>query len=703
MNTTKANPIQHFITFSYQGHELIINQIDDHVENFKYQISYKSLIGYINLNIIPSNRSVRFDGYAPFNDISVHAFDPLCAYGNLPGGFYKRESKRPMKDEDKLLSRLIGRTLKPTTNKMIDFNAMLHLEILSNKQEDNPVGPMATAAAIIAYRHGITTTIPYTISFALENNIGDTLLINQRSNNVFHTIFTASFCSDGAEPHLVAISGSSRGIKYQNFDSLLQSIYRNNVAQDLEKLWGNSVIKSLKAQRQAEFAELNIAYQSDYKQIQDLFSERLREFIAEKVASQQLDPKFKFEFLADISTEQFEQNCRSSLIPKMVSAYISSALMVPKRIPTNTFPEGRGNLDIRENLLYFIAANTNNSVITALYDRETTKTLITVILSEGATGQLCDKSVGTVTHNFLVNYQMAKHNFSVTDAHDTKMSRRELGHGEFVRKALGRVLTCDLENMVLSLNSNVICCDGSTSLATATAGGEILYKMGLIQEPVAGISVSFVEHESSNKLYLILDMKEIEDHISTMDFKVIGSASLIHGIQMDSDSLNVIPFSRINEVLINSQTGMKVVLSSIKSSNFPAVTMQKTGQSFSVDVDMMGIIIGKAGKNINYLTEKYNVKIKLDKISGLCAISGEEQSSINCMNEIKTSLNKPKEGTVYVGIAGEQDKRRGEQAFQLVNSFWICYVKGSNITRNAQIEIKITDAKGRFIMGTLLK
>jgi polyribonucleotide nucleotidyltransferase len=176
--------------------------------------------------------------------------------------------------------------------------------------------------------------------------------------------------------------------------------------------------------------------------------------------------------------------------------------------------------------------------------------------------------------------------FATQEGRKKPLSRRELGHSELIRTAFSQVVDRDL---IIRIVSETLSADGSSSMAAVCAASACLFKMNLINLPIAGISIGF-----SDKI--LVDLSAEEDRYSIMDCKIVGDGNNICTIQMDCKKR--VPFSIFFKALSASKKPIKSIIKQIQS-----IQRENHYMFTNIDRDKIGYVIGKAGatkKNICY-------------------------------------------------------------------------------------------------------
>jgi polyribonucleotide nucleotidyltransferase len=198
--------------------------------------------------------------------------------------------------------------------------------------------------------------------------------------------------------------------------------------------------------------------------------------------------------------------------------------------------------------------------------------------------------------------------------------------------------------------SEILESNGSSSMATVCASSLSLMDAGVpIKGPVAGIALGLVTEDENYRI--LTDIAGIEDHYGDMDFKVAGTKDGITAIQLDV-KISGIGFEVIEQTLTQAKEARSIILEKMKEAlSLPRQTVSEYApkiESFKVDPDRIGAIIGPGGKFIRRLTHEYNVTIDIDDETATVSVVAENQENLD--RAVKQIINMTKDievGDVY--------------------------------------------------------
>jgi len=297
-----------------------------------------------------------------------------------------------------------------------------------------------------------------------------------------------------------------------------------------------------------------------------------------------------------------------------------------KVLETKKRPDGRGLKDIRPlfaeiNILPRIHGS-------ALFMRGLTHILSTVTLAEPGEELWLRDIEYEGTKRFIHHYNFPS--FSTGEVGSKKKpSRREIGHGELVEKAL-RNLIPPQETFPYTIRvvSEVLSSNGSTSMGSVCASSLALMSAGVpIKTHAAGISIGMV-YESDENYELLTDIQGPEDFFGAMDFKIAGTEKGLTAIQLDVkiEGLNLKQIKesleRAREARIYLLNFMKGIIEKPKEISIYAPRIE----AMKVDPLKIGLIIGTGGRTINEIIAATNVKIDIHP-DGTLYIIGDKNSN----------------------------------------------------------------------------
>jgi polyribonucleotide nucleotidyltransferase len=232
-------------------------------------------------------------------------------------------------------------------------------------------------------------------------------------------------------------------------------------------------------------------------------------------------------------------------------------------------------------------------------------------------------------------------------------SRREIGHGELVEKALRNLIPSQEEfPYTIRVVSEVLSSNGSTSMGSVSASSLALMSAGVpIKKHSAGISIGLA-YESDENYELLTDIQGPEDFFGGMDFKVAGTKDGVNAIQLDVkiEGLNL---KQIAEALERAKKARLEIINLLErviaEPRKNVSVLAPKVEALKIDPLKIGLVIGTGGKTINEIIAGTNTKIDIHP-DGTVFITGENYENINlAKNWIKIISDSLKTGEMLTG------------------------------------------------------
>ncbi len=409
------------------------------------------------------------------------------------------------------------------------------------------------------------------------------------------------------------------------------------------------------------------------------------------------------------SFNELKPYIRSSLVKIYKKIFQSKVLKDKIR------PDGRGLKDIRPleakiNLLPRVHGS-------ALFMRGLTHILSTVTLASPGEELWLREIEFEGFKRFLHHYNFPP--FSTGEIGSQKtVSRREIGHGELVEKALRNLIPSQEEfPYTIRVVSEVLSSNGSTSMGSVCASSLALMAAGVpLKKHVAGISVGMVYEDDFN-YELLTDIQGPEDFFGAMDFKIAGTEEGITAIQLDVkiEGLNL---NQIKEAFLRGKEARLFILDFMKKIIEKPLVLSEYApriEVIKIDPTKIGLVIGTGGKTINEIIGATNVKIDIQP-DGTLYIIGDKNSNFELVkNWIKGIADAFKIGELVKGkvikilpfgailelspnrtallhISEIADKKieNIENEIKIGEEYWVLI---KNISQDGKISVSLKDAR----------
>lgn len=247
---------------------------------------------------------------------------------------------------------------------------------------------------------------------------------------------------------------------------------------------------------------------------------------------------------------------------------------------------------------------------------------------------------GIKEKNFMLHYEFPPFATNEIGKVATMPSRREIGHGALAEKAI-RPVVPEFSDMTVRLNCEVLESNGSSSMASVSAGSLSLMDAGVkVREHVAGIAMGLVSDLSERTLevgdkpkestsitedqnqHILTDILGFEDYIGDMDFKIAGTRKAVTALQLDVKPITGLPPSLLYKAIQKAHSARSVIISKMekvikepraeKKKNHPVI------KTIYIPPHKKSKFIGFGGSNIKKLTAQIGVRISpIDGVEGL--------------------------------------------------------------------------------------
>ena len=569
-----------------------------------------------------------------FLPLQVEYREKHYAGGKIPGGFFKREAKPT--DAEVLTSRLTDRPIRPLIPKGYYHEIQLMLTTMSYDHENTP----DVMAAIGASAALLLSPVPFDgpIASVKIGLIDGEYVLNPTAEQMQSS--DLDLMVTGKKDKICMIEGGS------NF------VPEKTILEALEvALEGINDIVDL----QMEFSEhFDNSYEmTESKVLSDEIENKLNEEYSSKIdelfdigTKQERDDKYN-EIVKEAS-QPFEED--EVLLPE-VKAHMK--LMFKNAVRKTVLDkkvrvDGRGPEDISDiTIVPSLLPRVHGSV---LFTRGETQAIATTTLGSSRDEQIIDSMGEDSKKSFMLHYNFPP--YSVGEVGRIGFTnRREVGHGHLAERSLKPILPSNEEfPYTVRIVSEITESNGSSSMASVCGGSLALMCAGVpIKEHVAGIAMGLI---TDGENYAVLsDILGTEDFYGDMDFKVAGTKDGISAIQLDL-KVPGLSMDVLSNALEQANKGRLHILDEMNKAvdkPYPLSPFAPQIESFPIDKEKIGALIGPGGKNIKALQEKADCVINIDD-DGLVSVSASDKEKLdNAISMIKAVVQDPEVGTVFDG------------------------------------------------------
>ncbi|NIZ18728.1 polyribonucleotide nucleotidyltransferase [Entomospira culicis] len=567
--------------------------------------------------------------------VSVEYNEKYYAAGKIPGGFLKREA-RP-KDKEILVSRLIDRPMRPLFYKEFGRDIQVIPTVVSADQIHTPdvIGMIAAFAAVQI------SDIPFNgpVAAIRVASLDGNFIINPTFEEIEKADLDIVVASNpegicmveggakevGEEIMLAAIAHAEEFLA-----KLLQFLREFGERAGKAKLPLPTAKSALPEEADIiAFAKPQLAHAVFVKGKQA----RHEAIDAAKAAA-------KEKFASEYDEESLGK--LSSLLENIERDVVRESIL-EKGMRT----DGRSTTDIRD--IYCDIGLLQRAHGSALFTRGETQSLGVATLGSTFDEQIMDNIDGDTRSRFMLHYNFPP--FSVGETGRLSTGRREIGHGHLAQRALEPIIPSkEAFPYTIRVVSEILESNGSSSQATICSGSMALLHAGVpIKSSVAGIAMGLIKE--GDRFAILSDILGEEDHLGDMDFKVAGSDKGITAFQMDIKCPGI-TIEIMRQSLAQAHAGRKHILKIMNESISEPGTPSEFApsiESFKVEIDKIGAIIGPGGKNIKAIADSSQSKINIEDDGTVTIAAKTKEQGQQARSYIMGLVSDPEVGVVYQG------------------------------------------------------
>jgi polyribonucleotide nucleotidyltransferase len=569
-----------------------------------------------------------------FLPMQVEYREKHYAGGKIPGGFFKREAKPT--DAEVLTSRLTDRPIRP----LIPKNYRNELQIMLTTMSYDGVNTPDVVAAIGASAALLLSPVPFDGPIAsvkvglvdgeyilnptveqMESSDLD-LMVTGKKDKICMIEGGSNFVPEKTilEALDIAMEGINDIVDLQmefseHFDNSYEivdnSVITEEVTNSLEELYSDKINKLLDMDSK--------------KAMDDAYNEIAKEASESYKEDEKLYPEVK-----DHIKTMFKNAVRKSILDKKVRV------------------DGRGLADVRQiSIVPSLLPRVHGS---ALFTRGETQAIAALTLGNARDEQIIDSMASDYKKSFLLHYNFPPYCVGETGRIGFT-NRREIGHGHLAERSLKPILPSSEEfPYTIRVVSEITESNGSSSMASVCGGSLAMMNAGVpIKEHVAGIAMGLIM--DGDNYAVLSDILGTEDFLGDMDFKVAGTKDGISAIQLDL-KVPGLPMDVLSNALEQANKGRLHILDEMnKAISTPNALSQYAPQieSFKIDKEKIGALIGPGGKNIKAIQERAECVINIED-DGTVSVSAADKAALdNAIAQVKAVTEDPKVGTVFDG------------------------------------------------------
>jgi polyribonucleotide nucleotidyltransferase len=577
-----------------------------------------------------------------FLPLTVDVEERMYAAGKIPGSFFKREGRAGEKGT--LTARMIDRPLRPLFPKGWRRETQL-VSIPMSVDHVNPYDILAMNGASAAL---MVSDIPFpmpvgAVRIGMDDERG--FVVNPEEESLLET--SLDLVVAGTEEAILMVEAGANEVSEAEILDALDIAHAEikklcEAQRELQKLAG----------KEKQEVEVPKADEGLLKEITDRFGSALdaatqvEDKLERQDATKKVEEEILEAFAGDAEADDHSEKRAAAQLAfdKLEKDIIRRRIAVDKKRP-----DGRGADEIRPIWIEVgVAARTHGS---AIFTRGQTQAFSVAALGTTREEMRLDTLGLQTAKRYFHHYNFPP--FSVGEAGFMRgPKRRDIGHGALAERALVPMIPSQEEfPYTIRVVSDIFESNGSSSMASVCGSSLSLMDAGVpIKKPVAGIAMGLIKEGDD---YIVLsDIAGVEDHLGDMDFKVAGTADGITALQMDI-KISGVTFDILRDALEQAQKGRTAILAKMAdaiggpreelSPYAPRIT------SIQIDVDKIGMVIGKGGETIRALSEEFEAQIDVSDDGTILVYAASGEQGDGLVDRIRSMTKEVEVGDEYTG------------------------------------------------------
>jgi len=574
-----------------------------------------------------------------FFPLTVEYRESTYAAGRIPGNYFRREG-RP-NEKEVLTARMIDRPVRPLFPDGYRHETQIVAMVLSADAENDPDVVAITGASCAMYLSDMPFYTPIAgvrIGLMDGKYIVNPTYDERRESDL-------SLIVAGTEEAIVMVEAEAKEVSENIMVEALMLAH-----QEIKRLclWQKELYKALDIQKRTyETPALDEAIIAN---VESNYGERLREALdttgKDKLSSYAAVDALKKEVGESYPEDQPDARAMAGKVFSHLKEKIFREDMLGKR----RRPDGRKFSEIRPiSCEVGWLPRVHGS---ALFTRGETQAIVTATLGTKMDEQYMDDiEKGEVKRRFMLHYNFPPYSVGETGRFGST-SRRETGHGNLARRALGAVLPDDTDfPYTVRIVSEITESNGSSSMASVCGGTLSLMDAGVpIKRPVAGVAMGLVME--GNRYAILSDIAGAEDHYGDMDFKVTGTSEGITALQMDIKVAGINSMI-LQEALEQARKGRLHILGIMEQAiNAPREDISPYAPriiTLMIHPDKIRDVIGPGGKMIRSITEETGAKIDISDDGTVLIATADGDAAQAAVDRIRALTAEAEIGETYLG------------------------------------------------------
>ncbi len=574
-----------------------------------------------------------------FFPLFVDYEERFYASGKISGSrFYKREGKPS--DEAVLMARMIDRPIRPLFPKGYRKEVQIIVTALSY----DPRSELEVPSLVAASSALMMTQAPFEgpIGAVKLGYIEDEFVINPSKSQLADS--QLDMVVAGTKDRVLMVEGEADEIPSEK---LMEGF----------KLAHKELQKTIKPQEELikkEGPETKEEFEDPFREIKKEIKKEVGSEIKELAQGKQDKEQVELDRIKDEMTGHFEGEFKKAQIEEAIDLIYRSELR-KLIIEKDQRPDSRKPDEIRDltiKLPEFPRAHGS-----ALFQRGMTQSLSIITLASLSKEGLIDTMETESKRTFYHHYNFPP--FCVGEAKPLRgPARREIGHSYLAQKALSPVMPSQEEfPYVTRAVSEILSSDGSSSMASVCSSSMALMSAGVpFKKSVSGIAIGLITETKDDKIanYKILtDIQGIEDFMGDMDMKLAGTKDGVTAFQLDV-KVSGITFEIIGEALKKAESARNKIRKEmnkvIKTPRKEIPEHAPVIETFKIDSEKIGDVIGPGGKTINKIIDETDTEINIEEDGTVSVSSKEGKDNVAQASKMVKALGEdPKPGEIHEG------------------------------------------------------
>ncbi|MDA7967982.1 MAG: polyribonucleotide nucleotidyltransferase [Gammaproteobacteria bacterium] len=584
----------------------------------------------------------REKGHLDFFPLTVEYEERTYAAGKIPGGFFKREG-RPSENAV-LTCRLIDRPIRPLFPKGYMNEVQIIATVLSIDPRINPDIPALLGASAALEISGIPFNGP--VGAARVGLVGGDYVLNPDSAQLAAS--SLDLVVAGTESAVLMVESKAKVLsEEQMLGAVMFGHEQSQAAIAAIRELGREVGKE-RREWQAPEHDAELA-----KRVAAEAGGRI------EAAYQITDKAERLAGLAEIRRNTLAALCPADGAQGNGDAPADTVKDELKNIEKNTVRgrilggepriDGRDLQSVRPiRIETGLLPRTHGS---ACFTRGETQALVVVTLGTERDSQIVDALQGDYRDPFMLHYNFPP--YSVGECGRVgSPKRREIGHGNLAKRAIGAVLPSQEEfPYTVRVVSEITESNGSSSMATVCGASLALMDAGVrVSAPVAGVAMGLIK--DGERFAVLTDILGDEDHLGDMDFKVAGTESGITALQMDI-KIDGITREIMQQALEQAKHGRLHILGEMaRAISAPREEMSEYAPrilTIKINPEKIRDVIGKGGSVVRALCEETGTSIDIDDDGTIKIASTDNAAAQEAIRRIEQITADVEVNAIYNG------------------------------------------------------